>query len=244
MEMQGESPYHSAKQMPAYCRTMIQLSSPAGSTRNAAKPRFCLRSSNVAALLLSLGAHLILPLFVDGRIIVIRNQQPNRGGEQTINIRFTPTPVISTPRTNAQSDAPPQQPAEPDAKLPEPMLPEPPDETQSSIFDILVPPTPYYFQSKALTTKPKVSLDIPANLGATLSSDLPGSAKFRLQINEYGEVDQVIVDESSFSETDQAIVVAAFQKIKFEPGKIDDQPVKSELRIEVISDKNPPVIEP
>ena len=100
-----------------------------------------------------------------------------------------------------------------------------------------LPARPYYFQARQLSEKTHGSLDIPAELASALAGDLPRHAKMRLQINEDGEVDQVIVDTSSFSATEQQLLIEEFQKKRFEAGKIDGQGVKSEISLEIVVEK-------
>lgn len=208
-----------------------------------------IRSWHLVALLLSLTAHFLLILFIDGQLSLIREMSSSEPAQasasnHSISIHLVPpdssagateaTPNAFVNRT--QEIAKPWEPASP----PQALLAPPPLPT----FEILLPPAPYYFKSKVLSVKPQVLSDIPMDLGATITSAMPGSAIFRLQINEQGEVDQVIVDETSFSESEQRVVLEAFQKMKFAPGKIDDKAVKSELRIEVVVDETIPEISP
>jgi hypothetical protein len=65
-------------------------------------------------------------------------------------------------------------------------------------------------------------------------------AVFRLRINELGEIDEVIVDESFFSEKDIRILIEEFKKMKFTAAEIKKIPVKSEMRIQ-ISVENLPI---
>lgn len=197
--------------------------------------------TQLLAMLLSLTAHLILFLSVDGQITIApKTEAGETAPDSTMRIHLvvseSSNSTQNTQSTSHNSDAP---------KIAEPRTFPPSQPTLQSTFprfnfEILVPATPHYFSSSELTVKPLVSADIPENLGDSLSSDGHGAATFRLQINEQGEVDQVIVDESNFSEEDQRMVVSAFQKMKFEPGEIDGKAVKSELKIEVRSEKNGP----
>lgn len=110
-----------------------------------------------------------------------------------------------------------------------------------SIITIATPPEPYYFQAKELTEKPSVVLDISPGLAFFLPSGLPQLAVLRLLINEHGEIDQVVMENSSLPAQAQQLVIDAFSKIKFQPGKIDGIPVKSQLRIEVTSQDAAPL---
>lgn len=92
---------------------------------------------------------------------------------------------------------------------------------------------PYYFKASELDEKPQVLADISSDLASHLVGELPQSGILRLLINERGEIDKVVIDESGFSEANQHLVQDAFSKMKFHAGKIGGNPVKSELKIEI-----------
>ena len=117
-------------------------------------------------------------------------------------------------------------------------------EIPAPFFTFWGPEQPYYFHSGELSEKPHVAYDSTSDLNLALTSDLAKSALLRLQINEHGEVDQVIIDHSNFSEAEQRLLIASFSKMKFQPGKIADIPVKSEMRIEVMTEKTAPIAKP
>jgi len=104
----------------------------------------------------------------------------------------------------------------------------------SSILPALLPAPPYYFAAKDLTQKPLVARDVPADL-TLIVPDVPAqAATLQILINEYGEIDQVIVEDSLLPEVAQKTVVDAFVKARFHPGEINGVPVKSQLRIEIM----------
>jgi hypothetical protein len=104
----------------------------------------------------------------------------------------------------------------------------------SSILPALLPAPPYYFSAKDLTQKPLVVRDVPADL-TLIVPDVPAqAATLQILINEYGEIDQVIVEDSLLPEAAQKTVVDAFVKARFHPGEINGVPVKSQLRIEIM----------
>lgn len=104
----------------------------------------------------------------------------------------------------------------------------------SSILPALLPAPPYYFSAKDLTQKPLVVRDVPADL-TLIVPDVPAqAATLQILINEYGEIDQVIVEDSLLPEVAQKTVVDAFVKARFHPGEINGVPVKSQLRIEIM----------
>lgn len=104
----------------------------------------------------------------------------------------------------------------------------------SAILPALLPAPPYYFSAKDLTQKPLVVRDVPADL-TLIVPDVPAqAATLQILINEYGEIDQVIVEDSLLPEVAQKTVVDAFVKARFHPGEINGVPVKSQLRIEIM----------
>lgn len=102
-----------------------------------------------------------------------------------------------------------------------------------AIFEFPEVPEPHYFKASELDEKPQVLADISSDLASHLVGELPQSGILRLLINERGEIDKVVIDESGFSEANQHLVQDAFSKMKFHAGKIGGNPVKSELKIEI-----------
>ena len=116
-------------------------------------------------------------------------------------------------------------------------LPRAPKSTENAlpmIFEVAAAEEPYYFKASELEEKPQVLKDVPSDLAHRLAGDLPQTAVLRLLINESGEIDQVIIDESSFSEANQRLIRDAFARMRFSPGKIAHSSVKSELKIEIM----------
>ena len=103
-----------------------------------------------------------------------------------------------------------------------------------SILPALLPALPYYFSAKDLTQKPLVARDVPADLMLVVPDVPAQAATLQILINEYGEVDQVIVEDSLLPEAAQKTVVDAFVKARFHPGEINGVPVKSQLKIEIM----------
>lgn len=92
---------------------------------------------------------------------------------------------------------------------------------------------PYYFRIDQLTDKPFVLRDISPDLGSDVFGVPPQSTVLRLLINEYGDVDQVIAERSGLPEQVKTLLMQAFSKTKFSPGKISGAPVKSQLKIQI-----------
>lgn len=97
-----------------------------------------------------------------------------------------------------------------------------------------LPPRPHYFPASQLTLKPVVLQDIPANLTIDVPNAPAQAAVLRLLINELGEIDKVIVDESSVPERAAQAITEAFRSIRFRPGERDGAPVKSQLKIQIM----------
>lgn len=106
--------------------------------------------------------------------------------------------------------------------------------SSSSILPALLSVPPYYFAAKDLTQRPLVLRDVPTDLMLVVPGVPAQAATLQLLINEYGEVDQVIVEDSLLPEAAQKTVVDAFVKTRFHPGEINGVPVKSQVRIEIM----------
>jgi hypothetical protein len=108
------------------------------------------------------------------------------------------------------------------------------DGSTASLFNRIASPPPYYFQPAELTEQPEVAVDIASDLSAILASGLSQMAVLDLLINESGDIDDVVVEDSSLPEPAQQLIRDAFAKTKFRPGKVAGMPVKSMLKIEVV----------
>lgn len=104
---------------------------------------------------------------------------------------------------------------------------------EAPIFPVVMPPEPYYFLVDELTENPRVEVDISPELVFFVPNGMSQLAILRLLINEQGDVDQVMVEGSALPKETQHLMIDAFSKTKFQPGKIDGISVKSELEIEV-----------
>ena len=101
------------------------------------------------------------------------------------------------------------------------------------ILPVLMSPGPHYYRSNELTEKPRLLQDIAPDQVLVLPDIFPQPVVVHLLINELGDIDKVIVEESFLSEQARRLVIEAFTKIKFDPGRLGDMPVNSQLRIEV-----------
>lgn len=93
---------------------------------------------------------------------------------------------------------------------------------------------PYYFIAKELTQKPIVIQDVPADMILHVPGVPAQAAVLSMLINEYGDVDRIVVENSLLPDSAQKIVIDAFSKIRFHPGEIRGVSVKSQIKIEVI----------
>jgi hypothetical protein len=97
---------------------------------------------------------------------------------------------------------------------------------------------PRYFRTSELTEKPRVMHDDLHDDSPAMELELPGvppqSVALRLFINENGETDRVVIEDSHLPSDAARLVIAAFLKLRFHPGIVGDAPVKSQLRIEVM----------
>lgn len=103
-----------------------------------------------------------------------------------------------------------------------------------SLFPLISTVKPHYFSAKELTRKLLIARDIPSNTLLIVPGVPEQAATLRIQVNEYGDVDKVIVEASLLPEAAQKLVIEEFEKIKFHPGEINEVAVKSELKIEVM----------
>jgi hypothetical protein len=98
---------------------------------------------------------------------------------------------------------------------------------------VLSPPDPYYFRSHELTNPPRLLQDVRATQNLNLSDTLNRLVVLRLLVSDSGDIDRVVVEESDLPAESTLLLVEKFSKMKFNPGKIDNSPVKSQLTIEV-----------
>lgn len=104
----------------------------------------------------------------------------------------------------------------------------------ADIFPTAEPVEAVYLRTDELTKAPSVLLDISSDLSLFSPNGLPQLAILRLLVNERGDIDQVLVEDSPLPEEEQNLLKNAFSKTKFHPGEINGTPVRSQLRIEVM----------
>lgn len=143
-------------------------------------------------------------------------------------------PVVGQPVVEEVSVEPPTVEFLPSLELPQQFnllqqLDEP-----DQVLPIIGQATPYYFRLSELTLKPRVAQDIPPNMILMVPEAPPQPAILRLLINEHGSIDQVIVENSQLPHAAEQRIIDTFSKLLFTPAEIDNMPVKSQLRIEIM----------
>jgi hypothetical protein len=104
----------------------------------------------------------------------------------------------------------------------------------NSALSVIAMPEVHYFHLQELTDKPQVVHDVFPDLVLILPDMEPQPAQLRLFINETGDVDKVEIEEAPrLSSQARDFLISAFTTVKFQPGRIGDMPVKSQLKIEV-----------
>lgn len=101
------------------------------------------------------------------------------------------------------------------------------------ILPVMALSEPHYYTIDELTVRPFVLEDVPSSTVFSLPDVPPEPILIQLLINEFGEVDRVLLEATPFSEEVERFVMDSFSKLKFYPGKLSEQPVKSQMSIEV-----------
>jgi len=113
-----------------------------------------------------------------------------------------------------------------------------PDVDEPQLLEIDSPPA-YYFKAWELSAQPLVLSDSSADQVRELSESAPEPLIAHLLINEDGTIDQIVFEPTSLSDEAKQFVIDAFSKTRFSPGKLGDQPVKTDLTIEIRLDVVP-----
>jgi len=98
-----------------------------------------------------------------------------------------------------------------------------------------------YLPAALLTDKPSVLIDIDPELSRRFAFILPQSLELQLLINEYGDVDRVLLAEplsadgsvEAFPPVLLEELMQRFLEARFLPGRLHGQPVRSALKIRV-----------
>lgn len=90
-----------------------------------------------------------------------------------------------------------------------------------------------YFQSSELTQEPLVANGLVGDKILVVSGISPQSVILQVWISDQGDVERVAVN-ANISWDAERLVMDAFSKVKFHPGKIGRIPVRSHLRMEIL----------
>lgn len=104
---------------------------------------------------------------------------------------------------------------------------------QDALAPIVLDAKPYYFRTEQLSIKPLIVHDVDLPFSPLLAPLKGQTAVLRLFLNEYGTIDDIIVEESPLPEVALEILKDTFAKMVFQPGVINGLPVRTEMVIEV-----------
>ena len=91
----------------------------------------------------------------------------------------------------------------------------------------------HYFGTDELTERPQLFEDTAPNAIISVPDIFPQPVVVHLLINEQGNIDKVVLEESFLSDPARRFVIDSFAKTRFSPGKVGDLAVKSRLDIVV-----------
>jgi len=92
---------------------------------------------------------------------------------------------------------------------------------------------PGYLPAKLLSVRPVVMRDIASDLPAGVDASDQSVLFLQLLINEYGDIDRVIVDDGTLPASAVADLVQRFLHMRFFPGRLDGRVVPAAMRIAV-----------
>ncbi|HCY64672.1 MAG TPA: hypothetical protein DHV59_17990 [Oxalobacteraceae bacterium] len=190
-------------------------------------------------MLLSVALHLALMLGLGSAWLtngnVVKEHSPRI--DDVVRLSLVRPDLATEPSTSVAAAASQEQAI---AALPSGEIPAKPvapvkkkEEELQPMLPLLQPAAPYYFQPAELTIKPAVVEDASTSLTLFVAGIETQFVILRLLINEAGSIDRVVIEESHFPADVEQKIVDTFVTLKFSPGKIDEEPVKSQLRIEV-----------
>lgn len=194
---------------------------------------------NSIVMLLSVALHLALMLGLGSAWLtngnVVKEHSPRI--DDVVRLSLVRPDLATEPSTSVAAAASQEQAI---AALPSGEIPAKPaapvkkkEEDLQPMLPLLQPAAPYYFQPAELTIKPAVVEDASTSLTLFVAGIETQFVILRLLINEAGSIDRVVIEESHFPADVEQKIVDTFVTLKFSPGKIDEEPVKSQLRIEV-----------
>lgn len=194
---------------------------------------------NSIVMLLSVALHLALMLGLGSAWLtngnVVKEHSPRI--DDVVRLSLVRPDLATEPSTSVAAAASQEQAiaALPSGEIPaKPVAPVKKKEKElQPMLPLLQPAAPYYFQPAELTIKPAVVEDASTSLTLFVAGIETQFVILRLLINEAGSIDRVVIEESHFPADVEQKIVDTFVTLKFSPGKIDEEPVKSQLRIEV-----------
>ncbi|MEY4139792.1 MAG: hypothetical protein RLZZ371_1974 [Pseudomonadota bacterium] len=95
----------------------------------------------------------------------------------------------------------------------------------------------HYYGTSELTEKPQLFENTAPNSIISIPDIFPQPVVAHLLINEWGNIDQVVLEESFLSEPAKRFVIDSFLKTRFSPGRLGNLAVKSRLDIVVRLDQ-------
>ena len=90
-----------------------------------------------------------------------------------------------------------------------------------------------YFTVNSLSERPFILIDVDPNILQKIQDFKIDKLIFSLMINEYGDVEKVMIEEANLSTELLPILEYAFLQTKFSPGRIHGTAVPSTIKIEV-----------
>jgi TonB family protein len=99
--------------------------------------------------------------------------------------------------------------------------------------DLLPLPAPAYYTTDQLTKRPQPVAAADLDAAELRSIVASGKMVLKLWINESGVVADVTVETTELPEAFSRTAIAAFKDLRFAPGELNGQPVRTVMRIEV-----------
>jgi len=148
--------------------------------------------------------------------------------------------TLELPVQNAApvTQAEPAEPMRPNRRTPASALPDPPAVPPSLPASVATDnessahqrDSAHYLPAAQLTERPQVLRDIAPEW---TQPPLPQSVECVLLINEFGDVDRVVIDSTALTVAQGQTLRERLLAARFVPGKLYGRPVKTALRIEV-----------
>jgi hypothetical protein len=198
------------------------------------------KSIKIGILLLSIAMHAYAYMLLGGSGgLMVNSGNIGEDNAQQLQGKSFTVDLISeaekpVPQLQAVAPPPDERHVKEDLPQPSPTSSLPVDEKKEqskTIVQLAKQEEPHYFNAKELTEKPRVLQDIPSELDFG-NVDVPHkSITLDLLINEFGELDKVVVDDKLLSDDVKKTLQDAFLQMRFYPGMVNNVPVKSQLKI-------------